>query len=105
MKEKQRNEEILRVLRPQLLLLGAELPPDAAELLPERFAGRTLRLAELRPLGASARSPRGAPKRGLLCFQLTGGTTGLMVDRGHLRVVDLKNQRKQEEIRKQVVAR
>ncbi|CAK9068618.1 unnamed protein product [Durusdinium trenchii] len=75
-KEKQRNEEILRVLRPQLLLLGAELPPDAAELLPERFAGRTLRLAELRPLGASARSPRGAPKRGLLCFQLTGGTTG-----------------------------
>ncbi|CAJ1399815.1 unnamed protein product [Effrenium voratum] len=82
--ELRRNEEILEVLRPGLVLLGDNLPPEALpdfEALPQ--PPRLLRIGEclasapappLRP--APLVPPRRAERGALMCFQLTGGTTG-----------------------------
>eukprot|EP00435_Cladocopium_sp_Y103_P039243 s2171_g10.t1 len=86
----QQNQEILKLLRPQLLLLGQELPSELMQLL--RHGCRQLVLEKAQALVADgpmtlvpvpvhqSRHPAAPPRRaaadGLLCFQLTGGTTG-----------------------------
>jgi len=70
-KELQRNEDILQTLQPQLILLGPELPQEMVAQLPKC---RTLMLEKAQiPLSVERRPQR---SNALLCFQLTGGTTG-----------------------------
>eukprot|EP00438_Fugacium_kawagutii_P003294 Skav217941 [mRNA] locus=scaffold2100:31913:35830:- [translate_table: standard] len=71
------NKAILELLRPQLLLLGQDLPEELLELL-ARPGCRQLRLekAQAPVVPAQRILPHSADAQGLLCFQLTGGTTG-----------------------------
>ncbi|CAL1157204.1 unnamed protein product [Cladocopium goreaui] len=79
-KEMQQNQEILRLLRPQLLLLGQDLPSELTQLLRHGCRQLVLEKAQVPVPVHQSRHPAVPPRRagadGLLCFQLTGGTTG-----------------------------
>ena len=69
-KERQRNEEVMRLVAPRLVVRG---PADPV-VVPEAVAScRQLLLDQLLVPKATAPPP---PAQALLCLQLTGGTTG-----------------------------
>ena len=69
-KERQRNEEVMRLVAPRLVLLG---PADPLVVPEAVSACRQLLLEQLLLPKATAPPP---PTQALLCLQLTGGTTG-----------------------------